>query len=158
MNIYFIVLKSQNISGIIEDITIRHTVIRTFTNSRLIIPNSIMNQEIIENNHKTDSRSSNFIDILISYDTDIEKAKEIMQMCIERHPNTINIDGDKIQGYTYVFTREFSQNGILLRASVWTKTVDENFITCSEIRDDILKEFKLNNLKMSYQHIEITQS
>ena len=152
-----ITLKSTGISGTIEDITIRHTVIKTFTNSRLIVPNSIMNKEIIENSHMVDTRSANFMDVLVDYKVDINLAKDIIKKCIENHPETIDFEGKQTKDYTYIFTREFGQNGIWLRANVWTKTVDTNFKTCSEIRDDILKEFHKNNIYIPYQHMEIIQ-
>ena len=150
-----ITLKDKNISGTIEDITIRHTVIKTFTNSRLIIPNSIMNQAIIENNHIIDPKSGNFMDVIVSYDTDLDKAKQIMVNCIESHPETININNTEEQNYTYVFTREFLDSGISLRATVWTKTVDDNFRVCSEIRDSIIKEFRKNKIEIPYQKIDV---
>ena len=36
-------LVSQNITGVVEEISLRHTVIRTFDNRRTIIPNSTFN-------------------------------------------------------------------------------------------------------------------
>lgn len=144
-----ITLKNENISGTIEDITIRHTVIKTFTNSRLIIPNSIMNQAIIENNHLTDKRSGNFLDVMVSYDTDLDKAKEILLHCVESHPQTISM------GTPFVFTREFSDSGIWLRINVWTETVDSNFRVCSEIRDSVIKEFRKNNIEIPYNKVDV---
>ena len=38
-----VVISSLGISGIVEDMTVRHTVIRTYCNSRMIIPNSVTN-------------------------------------------------------------------------------------------------------------------
>lgn len=149
-----ITLKDKNISGTIEDVTIRHTVIRTFTNSRLIIPNSIMNQAVIENNHMTDARSGNFMDVLVAYNTDLEKAKEIIADCIESHPETISIE-EKSSHYTYVFTRELADSGIWLRASVWTQTVDTNFRVCSEIRDSILNEFHKAQIEIPYNKVDV---
>lgn len=149
-----ITLKDKNISGTIEDVTIRHTVIKTFTNSRLIIPNSLMNQAVVENNHMTDARSGNFMDVLVSYDTDLDKAKEVIIHCIESHPETISIDETK-DHYTYVFTREFAESGIWLRANVWTETVDANFRVCSEIRDSILKEFRKNHIEIPYNKMDL---
>lgn len=152
-----VTLKSQNITGIIESISIRHTVIRSFTNSRLIIPNHIANQEIIENNNIRDSRSANFLDVQIDYDSDINEAKEIIKKIIDEHPLTIKVDDNGEPNKTYVFTREFADNGIWLRANVWTKDVSSNFIACSEIRDEILKQFKENNIVIPYPHVEITK-
>ena len=43
-----ITLKNNNIVGIVEDITLRHTVIKCFNGVRTIIPNSIINKELIQ--------------------------------------------------------------------------------------------------------------
>lgn len=150
-----VVFKTENITGVVESISIRHTIIRTFTNSRLVVPNHIANEEIIENNHMEDSRSSNFIDVTVDYECDLEKAKEIIRKCIEEHPDTINPEGEELSNYTKVFTREFQESGIALRASAWTKNVDTNFAACSDIRDNIIKEFKKNDIKIPYNYIEI---
>lgn len=153
-----IILKDENISGTIEDITIRHTVIRSFTNSRLIVPNSIMNKAVIENNHIVDPISGNFMDVQISYTADIELAKSLMTDCIESNPLTINPDAPdkKSSHYTYIFTREFTQDGICLRGNVWTRTVDDNFRACSEIRDAILREFDANGIEIPHRKLDVT--
>lgn len=152
-----ITLKSSNIAGTIEDITIRHTVIKTFTNSRLIIPNSIMNQEMIENNHMIDPKSSNFMDIQVSYDTNLDLAKKVLRECIEKHPETINPNGEETEEYTTIFVREFAESGICLRGSVWTENIDVNFRVCSEIRENIINKFRENKIEIPYPHISILQ-
>lgn len=150
-----VTLKTQNITGIVESITLRHIVVRTFTNSRLVIPNHIANEEIIENNHIEDTRSANFLDVMVDYDCDLEKAKQILKEIIENHPDTINPNGDKKKDFTFVYTRELADNGIWLRANVWTKNVDVNFKVCSEIRDELLKRYKQENIKIPFPHTEI---
>ena len=70
-------LTKADITGFIEDITIRHTVIRTFMNSRIIVPNSVMNKELIENSNFCNPRASNFIDVIITYDSDVETACDL---------------------------------------------------------------------------------
>ncbi len=152
-----IILKSSNIAGTIEDITIRHTIVKTFTNSRLVIPNSIMNQEIIENSHITDAKSSNFMDVQVSYDTDLDLAKKVLRDCIENHPETINPNGDATNGYTTVFVREFAESGINLRASVWTENIDISFKVCSDIRESIIKEFRKNKIEIPYNYVNVIQ-
>lgn len=153
-------LTKLGISGKIENITIRHTVIRTFTNSRLIIPNSIMNKEIIENNHIVDTRSSNFLDICISYESDLTKAKEIIENCIKKHPLVIDIRNDEeLKNGTKqinVFVRELGSDGIYLRTNIWTNNIDENFSVCSDLREIIKNEFDKNNIEIPYKHIKIT--
>lgn len=152
-------LVNSGITGKIEDITIRHTIIMTFQNSRLIIPNSVMNKEIIENSHIIDQRASNFLDVQITYESDIKKAKEIITNTIINHPNVIDqrSQEDKNKGIpqVQVFIRNFADSGIDLRASVWTKNIDINFSTCSEIREILIEKFNENNISFSYPHNHI---
>lgn len=49
-------IPSENIEGFVEDISLRHTVIRTFENSRIIVPNSIMNKAVLENVNFSESK------------------------------------------------------------------------------------------------------
>lgn len=42
--------------GTVEDITLRHTVIRDIQNNRIIVPNSKINSETIVNYHLNDER------------------------------------------------------------------------------------------------------
>lgn len=143
-------LVGLNISGYIENITIRHTIIRTFNNSRLIIPNSIMNKEIIENTHTVSAVSSGFLDVLITYDSNIKKAKEIMEEVIKSHPSVVEKDKP-----LKIFVRDLADNGIALRVSVTTANIDQNFAACSDIREKIVEEFKKNNIKLAYPHLTI---
>lgn len=152
-------LVNSGISGTIEDITIRHTVVRTFTNNRLIIPNSVMNKETIENSHFADERSSNFIDVQVTYESDIAKAKEIIADIVVNHPNVIDSRSEeqieKGDPQVTVFVRNFGENGIDLRVSVWTKNINTNFATCSEIREQILYKFKENGIEIAYPHTQV---
>lgn len=141
-------LVGLNISGYIENITIRHTIIRTFNNSRLIIPNSIMNKEIIENTHTVSTVSSGFLDVLITYESDIGKAKKVMASVILSHPLVV----DKS---VKVFVRDLADSGIALRSSVTTADIDQNFEACSDIREMIVEEFKKNNIVLAYPHLTI---
>lgn len=129
-----ITLVGLQISGYVESITIRHTIIKTFQNNRLMIPNSIMNKEIIENTNVVNQVSAGFMDVVISFDSNVEKAKEIMKTAIINNELTIKNDVD-------VFIRDMTGNGISLRANVTTENIDVNFKACSQIREEILKQF-----------------
>lgn len=149
-----ITLQGLNISGYIENITIRHTIIRTFTNNRLIIPNSIMNKEVIENTHIVDPESSNFMDVMITYESNVSLAKKIMADVICSHPSVIDTrtEEQKKQGVPQikVFIRDLADSGICLRANVTTRDIDDNFAACSDIRESLLEEFEKNGIDFAY--------
>lgn len=129
-----ITLTGLQISGYVESITIRHTIIKTFQNNRLMIPNSIMNKEIIENTNVIDKESTGFMDVTISFGSNVEKAKKIIQEEIGKNELTKEKNVE-------VFIRDITGNGISLRANVTTADIDINFKVCSQIREKILEQF-----------------
>ena len=64
--------------GTVEDITLRHTVIRDFENKRIVIPNSAISSETILNSHLKDGRINRRIEFRVFLDTDIDRAIEII--------------------------------------------------------------------------------
>ena len=73
------IVKISNLySGIVEDITLRHTVISDFENKRLIIPNSVISAETIHNSNILDNKICNHIWYGISYDSDVDLATSII--------------------------------------------------------------------------------
>ncbi len=74
-------------AGVVEDITLRHTVIRDFQNQRIIVPNSVISAQTVVNSHIGDERFKRQIFIGISYVSDIDKAYQIITEEAEKHPN-----------------------------------------------------------------------
>lgn len=151
-----ITLKDKNITGIIEDMTIRHTIIKTFHNSRLIIPNSIINKEIIENSNFDSNYIGNYLEIAVAYESDIDKAIDIVEDVISKCDKVIDIREDKSVGKAVtVLVKELGESGIILKTTVWTADINDNFAACSEIRLNIKKEFDKNNIEIPYNKLAI---
>jgi len=144
-------LVNGNITGNIEDITLRHTVVRTFLNSRIIIPNSVINSDMIENSSVAQEKSSNFLNVTITYDSDMKKAMEIMAEVVGEHPNYVDVRGldEMDQPKVPIYVGDLSIYGVNLKASVWTRSVFNNFVTCSEIRSQLKTEFDKSGIKFA---------
>lgn len=143
---------NMRIVGYIEDISLRHTTIRTFTNSRLIVPNSVMNKEVLENSHIVDPISGGFLDITIAYTADIDRAMEIMVECVESDKDVLDIrpiDERVGRHFTTVFINELSEYGVNLRVTIWTANVDLNFETVSRLRKEIVKRFVAEGIEIA---------
>lgn len=153
-------IEEKNITGIVENITLRHTVVKNITTSAMFkIPNDLMDKAIIEN-FQVEEIHTNFLDVQIRYEDDVEKAMKIMEEVITSHPLTIDIrTKEQIESgipQVLVLVRDFAESGIDLRAvSVVTKTINDNFKACSDIRLELLKKFKENNISIPYPHNEI---
>ena len=152
-------LINNDLTGFVEDITLRHTVIRTLTNSRIIIPNSEMSKEKIENADYGDSTASSFLDVSVAYESNLELAMEVMAKVIGEHPLYCDVrtDEEKEQGVpkVKVFVRELGDSGIMLRANMWTKTANENFEACSDARLAIKKAFDEKGIEIPYNKVVV---
>ncbi len=144
-------LVTQDITGYIEDITLRHTVIRTILGTRLIIPNSVMGSAIVENtNFINGEPTRNFVDVDVSYGSDVDLAKKLMEEVVTSHPL---YTGPKP---LTVYVRALSASGVSLRATVATRTLDENFLACSDIRLQIKKAFDAHGIVIPFTTLTIS--
>jgi len=109
--------------GTVEDITLRHTVIVTFENRRVIIPNAVISDETIVNSSIVDETTCEFIEVGISYESDLDKALAILQQECESHPTCIDrrTAHELEKGDPKVVVRlvNIGESNLVLRASVW---------------------------------------
>lgn len=133
---------SGNRIGTVEEITLRHTIIKNFKNERVIVPNSIISDDIIINSSITDNKILNRIEVGISYDSDIDKAFKIMQEECEKHPfiidNRTPEEKKKKLPLARVIVYELADYSVNLRAYAWTEDFDAAF----QMKADLLKSIK----------------
>lgn len=128
--------------GVVEEITLRHTIIKDYENRRIIIPNSIISEETIINSSIQDEKIRKHIVFSISYDSDIDKAIEIIRDEAQNHPFIIDNrnDQEKADNKPIVNIRvvSLSNFSVDLKAYVWTSGNDNAFI----LKCDLLKSVK----------------
>lgn len=138
--------------GIVEDITLRHTLIKDYENRRIVIPNSIISEETITNCNIQDEKIRKHLMFSISYDSNIDKAIEIIQKEASKHPLVIDhrTEEEKEINEPPVIVRvvALSDFSVDLKAYVWANNNDEGFV----IKCDLLKSVKE---QFDKQHIEI---
>ncbi len=152
-------LVSQNISGVVEDITLRHTIIRTFENKRVVVPNVIISTEVIENSNIVDEKICRFIEIGISYDSDIDKATKIMQTLALHHPDILDVrtEDEKKSNQPIVLTRVlgFGDSCVNLRAWVWAKDQATGFAMGCDLNKSIKMAFDKEGIVIPYPQRDI---
>ncbi len=154
-------MMGKDITGVVEDITLRHTVIRTFENKRVLIPNSVISTELVENANIIDEKICKLIEMGISYGSDVKKAKRIMREEAEKHPLTID-NRDEVQKANndpVVMTRVlgFTDSAVTLRAWVWTKDQPSAFQLGCELYESIKERFDAEGIEIPFPHRKIVQ-
>ncbi len=137
-------IDGDKITGYVKEITARHTVLCNVINStHVIVPNSKMDMcSIANNNYDMHESSSAFMDVLVTYDSNVDKARKIMGMIIEENPQVAEErKRQKIETPVDVTISGLDKYGVGLRAIVITRTVEQGFGACSDIRQEILRRF-----------------
>jgi small-conductance mechanosensitive channel len=119
------IVKVRGEIGTIEDITLRHTVIRALENKRLIYPNSVIDSEPIINWTIRDERAQKFMFISIGYEADIGRAVEIIREEATKHPDLRDerTDEEKAAGKPLVEVPVLNLDNAMVnfRVPLWAK-------------------------------------
>ena len=147
--------------GRVEDITLRHTVIRNFENRRMIIPNSVISAEIVINSSIVEEEVCNFVDMGISYDSDVDLAMEIMRTESMKHPNYLDKRSgeEKEEGKEAVIVRVIGlgDSSVNLRAYVWTVDHSAGFNLKTDLYKSIKQQFDAQGIEIPFPHRTIVQ-
>ncbi|MFD2533423.1 mechanosensitive ion channel family protein [Gracilimonas halophila] len=145
-----------DLSGVVEDINLRHTVIRNFENKRIIIPNSVISNEVVVNSNYEDNKICKWIDMGISYDSDIDLAKSIMKDEILKHPLFVDNrteeqieEGEDIVPVRVIMMGESSVN---LRAWSWAENPPDAFVMGCDLLESIKKRFDKEGIEIPFPH------
>lgn len=149
----------NNISGVVEEITLRHTAIRTYENKRVIVPNSVMNSSIIENADYTDSRVCSFLEIGVTYESDIARAKELLAEEIARQPDFLDVRTPEqiAEGapLVQVVVLALAESSVTLRASLWAKDNGTAFSLKCTVQENIKKIYEQEGIDIAYPHLVV---
>ena len=144
----------QLYSGDVEDITLRHTIIKDFENRRIVIPNSVINNETIINASIVEEKVCMFIELGIALDADIEKAISIIQDEAMKHRFYMDnrTEDEKAKGDHPVIVRVmgFTELAVQLRAYVWAKNANDGFDIKTDLHLLLKKRFDLEGIEIPY--------
>ncbi len=143
----------QLYSGDVEDITLRHTVIRDFENKRIVIPNTVISNEVIINSSIVDEKVCMFIEFGVSLDSEIQKVQLIIQEEAMKNPRCIDnrSEEEKAQGEYAVMVRVigFTEVATQLRGYAWARNPNEGFELKCELHKSIKERFDKEGVDMA---------
>ena len=150
-------LKIKEIySGVVEDITLRHTVIRDFENRRIIVPNAVIANEILVNADYNDHPVCKFVEINIGFKADIDKAKSIIYDEIAKHPLYLDrrTEKEKEEGKPLVTVKvvRMTDWALVLRGDAWALNPSFAFDLYCDLIENIKKRFDTEGVDIPYPH------
>lgn len=139
--------------GVIEDITLHHTVIREWRERRYIIPNSLISETTIKNYTIEKGDIIKTFTVGISYDSDIDLAKRIMIEEMEKNPKII-VPHDKPgnDGKPSVRVIEWADSSIKLRGAFWVAHPIDGYVAKFDLLESIKKRFDAEGVEIPFPY------
>ncbi|HUI39761.1 MAG TPA: mechanosensitive ion channel family protein, partial [Methanothrix sp.] len=134
----------------VEDIRLIHTVLQTWDNRRMVVPNSVLQNEVIINYSMKDTSVLVPVFVDVSYESDIAKAMQIMTALAARHPDYL-----PVEGLPSTVVMDLGDSGIKLRLLSRTKDQSTAFSMTRDLLLQIKKEFDANGVEIPYPRVHL---
>ncbi|MDO4173891.1 MAG: mechanosensitive ion channel family protein [Eubacteriales bacterium] len=153
-------VRYDDVTGTIEEITLRHTVIRTPANKRIIIPNGTINGGILENAHYGDKKVCEFFDVGITYESDMEKAIAVLRDEVMKQPLHLDVrttEAALIDPEVKVEVVELADSAVVLRAWLWAADQNNASALKFSLNRSVKNRFDKEGIEFAYPHITVSK-
>ena len=127
--------------GVIEDLTLRHTVILTEDHRRIVVPNNIMGNERIINWTIKEPVITWYVDFDLAQASDISKAREIILQEARKHPYVLKDRMIKV----LVTESRYSELNLKLYIDIPGREMASDI--ASDVREAVKKRFEAEGIR-----------
>ena len=145
---YIIQDKANGCEGEVSKIEICYTTLLSVDNKKIVIPNGTLSNCTIINVTAKDMRKLE-IKVGISYESDIQKVKQVLEKILKEDPDTQS-DNEE----TIIFVDELADSAVIMAFRVWVYT-DVYWTTKWRLNEKIKEEFDKNGIVIPYNQMDI---
>ena len=137
-------------TGIIRQTNARYTLVEMLDGKEVMIPNEeFISQRVISWTHSHKKARAEII-VTVSYDSNIQQAKQLMLDCAKSHPKCLKAPEPTCHATAFV------ESGIEMRLYFWVAdAVDGRIAPKSDVIFSILSSFAANNITIPYPQREV---
>ena len=142
------VLEINGIWGKVETINVRSTVIRTFDNSAIIIPNADILSSQLTNWTFKDVRMRRTIQVGVGYESNPKLVEQLLYEIAQKHPRVLTEPAPMVQ------FADFGDSALLFKLFVWT-LLDYGMPTENDIRFEIHRIFAEQQISIAFPQLDV---
>lgn len=143
----YIIEDTNKNEGTVKEIKVFYTKLSTLDNRTIVIPNGILTGNSLTNVTAKDERQLD-LKIGISYESDLKKAKQLLETMLEHNSNIIKEEDCK------VFVDSLGDSAVILGVRAWVKT-EEYWVTRWKILEDIKLMFDEEGIEIPYHQLKV---
>ena len=146
-------------TGVVEDITLHHVVIRGVESLRHVIPNHVINSmRLTSYNFKTTTRSAVF-KFSVGYDSDMTQVKRVIAKAVEECPYSIkghvNKDGEDCYGDVYFMA--FADSALIMQTTVYYRPSVASERVIDDVNVRVREALIANNIEIPYNYVNVVE-
>lgn len=134
--------------GWIEEISLMHTIIKTWDNRRIVVPNGVLANRVIQNWTMKDPSLLGVVMLYVDYNCDVGRVRQWVGEIAKTSPNW---SGDSEPGIQVV---DFTEKTMVLRVLAKGKDAPSTWNLRCEIREELIKKFREAKLPLPRIRIE----
>jgi len=135
--------------GEVKNLGLRATIIQTFDNSEIVVPNSDLVTGQVTNWTLAERKVRIKIPVGVAYGTDVAKVLEILLNCAEIHPMVLSTPTPA------ALFLAFGASSLDFELRVWIPEYLDKMTATSELNQSIETEFALNNIEIPFQQTDL---
>lgn len=145
-------------TGFVDEVTIRYTKISTIDNTFLVVPNSEIRKRDVINYSAEDIRTRQTLKVSVTYESDVETAREILAEAARETPEVIGTQGTvRIGKGEYplepsVYISEFGDHGVNLVMRYWMREPYQIQKIASKVNEKVWSKFNREGIRIPYPH------
>lgn len=143
----YIIEDTNKNEGTVSEISIFYTKLLTIDNRVVVIPNGMLSNSSLTNVTDMDKRRID-LRVGISYESDIRKAKEVLEALAMEEPSRLPEDEP------VVFVDELGTYSVKMGVRFWVKA-DEYWSTRWRLTENIKYSFDESGIEMPFQQIDV---
>jgi len=134
-------------TGDVESLTLGYTVLRSFDNRRIVVPNSIMASQTTVNLTTEDPRVMAVVPISIGYTSDLDQSRAILMALAQTHP--------KIQSVVGCPVTQLGDSSVTLSLRVWCANAEDAKCVQFDLYEQAKKRFDQEGIEIPYPYTNI---
>jgi small-conductance mechanosensitive channel len=154
-------LVDRDTRGYVEDMTLRYTKMFTLDNTFMVIPNSSIRERDVINYSAEDERTRLSLDVVVTYEGDLEEARAIMERAAARVDDVITGGPDiRIGSARYpaaptCYIDNYGDHGVNLRLRYWAKKPYKLLTIRSLVQEEVWDDLEDSEVSIAYPHSHV---
>ena len=137
-------IRIGEVYGVVQRVTIRNTMVRTFDNSTVFVPNSELVSNRLTNWTHRDRSIRRDVKVGVAYGSDTELVRQLLLDVAAAHPRVLD------EPAPLVLFASFGDSSLDFTLRVWIDDFDSGLSTQSELRDQIDRAFRQHGVEIAF--------